>query len=142
MHTQFVEQVPIPSLSDSTKKALAGVNERANKAARERLSIQTDLIRRIPDLCPPEREPKLTTRLREWWTLKDFAAFRAEVKKAFRNDIPLAERSSWEDWIKRDKVKIAHLTSEIAQAEAKIDAIVYDLFDLTSEEIELLESNI
>jgi hypothetical protein len=74
--------------------------------------------------------------------LKDFAAFRAEVKKAFRNDIPLAERSSWEDWIKRDKVKIAHLTSEIAQAEAKIDAIVYDLFDLTSEEIELLESNI
>ena len=104
------------------------------------MALQTALTRRIPDLCPPEREPKLTTRLQEWWTLPDFAAFRAEVKKVFKADIPLADRSDWEDWINRDRAEIARLTAEIAQAEAQIDSIVYDLFDLTEDEIALLES--
>jgi hypothetical protein len=98
------------------------------------------LVRRIPDLCPPEREPKLNTILTEWSALPDFAAFRAEVKKAFKADIPLSERSDWEDWITRDRAEIARLTAEIAQAEAKIDGIVYDLFDLTPDEVALLES--
>ena len=62
------------------------------------------------------------------------------MKKAFKADIPLSERSDWEDWITRDRAEIARLTAEIAQAEAKIDGIVYDLFDLTPEEIALLES--
>ena len=58
----------------------------------------------------------------------------------FKADIPLAERSAWEDWITRDRAEIARLSAEIAQAEARIDSIVYDLFDLTPDEIALLES--
>ena len=34
------------------------------------------------------------------------------------------------------------LTAEIAEAEREIDAIVYRLFDLTAEEIALLESSL
>jgi hypothetical protein len=37
-------------------------------------------------------------------------------------------------------VGIARLSAEIAQAEAQIDSIVYALFDLTPDEIALLES--
>ena len=98
------------------------------------------MTRRIPDLCPPGRDPKLTTRLQEWWTLPDFAAFRAEVKKVFKADIPLTERSDWEDWITRDRAEIARMSAEIAQCEAEMDRIVYDLFDLTADEIALLET--
>jgi hypothetical protein len=140
MHSQFVEQVPIPTWNDSARAELAAANEQASKAAQERLILQTALMRRIPDLCPPDRAPKLTTRLQEWWTLPDFAAFRAEVKKVFKADITLAERSAWEDWINRDRAKIARLTAEITEAEAQIDSIIYDLFDLTEDEIALLES--
>jgi hypothetical protein len=104
------------------------------------LTLQTALTRRIPDLCPPGRDPKLTTRLQESWTLPDFAAFRAEVKKVFKADIPLAERSAWEDWINRDRAEIARLSAEIAGAEAQIDRIVYELFGLTNSEILLLEN--
>ena len=104
------------------------------------LALQTALTRQIPDLCPPGRDPKMTARLQEWWTLPDFAAFRAEVKKVFKSDIPLAERSDWEDWITRDREEIARLTAEIAQAEAQIDSIIYELFDLTPDEIAMLES--
>ncbi len=140
MHSQFVEQVPIPAWNDTARAELAAASEHASKAAQERLTLQTALTRRIPDLCPPGRDPKLTTRLQEWWTLPDFAAFRAEVKKVFKADIPLAERSAWEDWITRDRTEIARLSAEITKAEAEIDSIVYGLFDLTPDEIALLES--
>ena len=140
MKSQYLEPLPIPDATPAQKAALASLAETAQVHAEARYALQTGLTRRIPDLCPPGREPKLTNKLKEWWTLPDFAAFRAEVKKAFKTDIPLAERSDWEDWITRDRTEIARLTAEIAQAEAEIDAIVYDLFDLTPDEITLLES--
>ena len=133
---------PIADASSENRKTLGDLAKRARDAADARLALQTALTRRIPDLCPPDREPKLSTKLKEWWALPDFAAFRAEVKKAFKADIPLSERSDWEDWITRDRAEIARLTAEIAQAEAKIDGIIYELFDLTPDEIALLEASI
>jgi hypothetical protein len=140
LRVQYVKKLPIPAWNDTARAELAAVSEQASKAAQERLTLQTALTRRIPDLCPPDRDPKLTTRLQEWWTQPDFAAFRAEVKKVFKADIPLADRSAWEDWITRDRAEIARLSAEIAKAEAQIDSIVYALFDLTPDEITLLES--
>ena len=140
MKAQYVGQLPIPEMPESSRQALASQAVMAQKSAQERLKLQVALTRRIPDLCPPERDPKLTNKLKEWWTLPDFAAFRAEVKKVFKADIPLTDRSDWEDWINRDRAEIARLTAEIAQAEAQIDSIVYDLFGLTEDEIALLES--
>ncbi|MFG6596224.1 Eco57I restriction-modification methylase domain-containing protein [Sulfitobacter sp. 1A13368] len=137
---QYIEPLPIPQSNDNSQAELAQGAKKISGLAKERLALQTALTRRIPDLCPPGREPKLTNKLKEWWALPDFAAFRAEVKKVFKTDIPLADRSDWEDWINRDRAEIARLTAEIAQAEAKIDSIVYELFDLTEDEIALLES--
>lgn len=131
---------PIPAANAYQKSQICNLAGTLKLTSEKRLALQTALARRIPDLCPPEREPKLNTKLKEWWTLPDFAAFRAEVKKVFKADIPLADRSDWEDWINRDRAEIARLTAEIAQAEAQIDSIVYDLFDLTEDEIALLES--
>ena len=130
---RYVEPLPIPDISADAQELLTKLVREIQDQSRRSLGLQTAITRRIPDLCPQEREPKLNTKLKEWWTLPDFAAFRAEVKKAFKADIRLSERSDWEDWITRDR-------AEIAQAEAKIDGIVYDLFDLTPEEIALLES--
>jgi hypothetical protein len=131
---------PIPPANDTQKTEIRDLARALKLTAEKRLTLQTALTRRIPDLCPPGRDPKLTTRLQEWWTLPDFAAFRAEVKKVFKADIPLAERSAWEDWIARDRAEIACLSAEITKAEAQIDSIVYALFDLTPDEIALLES--
>ncbi|MCA3517821.1 MAG: N-6 DNA methylase [Rhodobacter sp.] len=137
---QHIEPLPMPSISDTAKSELGRLAEKASKAAQERLTLQTSLTRRIPDLSTPGRDPKPSPRLQEWWTLPDFSAFRAEVRKVFKADIPLADRSAWEDWITRDRAEIARLSAEIATAEARIDSIVYNLFDLTPDEIALLES--
>ncbi len=142
LRVQYVEKLPVPTWNDTARAELAALSDQASKAARRRLSLQTAMTRRIPDLCPPERAHKLTTRLQEWWTLPDFAAFRAEIKKVFKADVPLAERSAWEDWISRDRAEIARLSAEIAKVEAQIDDIVYGLFGLTADEISLLESEV
>lgn len=142
MKSQYVEQLTIPAMQPPIHASLTNLSKRIHAMAIERQVLQRALSCRLPDLCPPDRDPKLTTRLKEWWTLPDFAAFRAEVKKVFKADIPLAERSGWEDWITRDRAEIARLSAEITKAEAQIDSIVYELFELTTEEVCLLESTV
>jgi type I restriction-modification system DNA methylase subunit len=133
---------PIPHANSEQKTEISRLARAAQLGSEKRLTLQQSLTRRIPDLAPPGSDPKLTTKLKEWWELPDFAAFRAEVKKVLKADIPLAERSAWEDWIARDKAEIARLTAEIKANEAQINAIVYELFELTAEEITLLENNL
>jgi hypothetical protein len=118
-------------------------------AAEQRYALQQDITRRIPDLAVStsldtngKKEAKLTTRLKEWWNLPDFAAFQAEVKKAFKADIPLRERSEWDGWITGNRTQIHALSAEIARIEAEINVRVYALFGLTPDEIALLEANI
>ncbi len=142
MKAQYVGQLPIPNITESVRQKLYILAETAQRHAQDRLRLQVAFARRIPDLSSPAQEPKLTKRLREWWTLPDFAAFRSEAKRKFKADIPLAERTDWEDWFTRDRTEIARLTEEIAQAEARIDSIVYELFELTHDEIALMESAI
>lgn len=140
--TQYIQELPFPTFRTGLGEALAELAENCQKAAEQRYTLQQALTRRIPDLAPAGSEPKLSTILKEWWELPDFATFRAEVKRVLKADIPLAERTAWEDWIARDKAEIARMTAEIKANEGRINAIVYELFGLTPEEIKLLEANI
>lgn len=141
LRVQYVETVPIPPATDAQKAELGALAEAAQAAAEKRYALQQDITRRIPDLAA-SGSAKLTTRLKEWWNLPDFAAFQAEVKKAFKADIPLRERSDWDCWITDNRAQIHALTAEVARIEAEINARVYALFDLTADEIALLEANI
>lgn len=142
MKSQYIKLLPIPAVTTSQKAALATLAETCQTHAEARYALQEGLRRRIPDLCPSDRNAKLNTKLKKWWLLPDFAAFRAEIKKCFKAEIPLNERTDWEDWITRDKAEIRRLSGEIAKLEAEINKQVYALFDLTVEEVSLLEANI
>ncbi len=117
------------------------LGQRVSKCAIDRFENVQLVLRRIPDLCPSGRVPRLTNRLRQWWTL-DFKSFQAEIKTAFKADIPLKQRNDWENFLREEGEKVRRLTAEIEQAEREIDAIVYKLFDLTPDEIALLESSL
>lgn len=142
MKSQYVENLPIPPATGAQKAELAALAEAAQAAAEERYSLQQEVTRRIPDLAPPGREPKLSERLKRWWEAASFAAFQAEVRKVLKADIPLRERGAWESWIGENRAKIQALTAEIARIESEINSQVYALFDLTGEEIALLEANV
>ena len=83
-----------------TRIRLAALGETCTDAARERFAVQSAVRRRILDLAPPERA-KLTGKLQDWHEL-DFAAFRAEVKRAFHAEIPLRERGDWEGYLREN----------------------------------------
>lgn len=141
MKSQYLEPLPIPSTSDAMKAELGKLAEAAQATAEKRYELQQAITRRIPDLAADPAKAKLTTKLKEWWNLPDFAAFQKEVEKALKARIPLQERNDWENWLNSSRAEIHALTAEIARLEGEMNAKVYALFDLTPDEIALLEAN-
>lgn len=142
MKNQFLEPLPIPHASSAEKAALDLLTRATQSAAEKRHELQQAITRRIPDLAADPANAKLTAKLKEWWNLPDFAAFQKEVEKALKARIPLQERNDWENWITASRAEIHALTAEIARLESEINAKVYALFDLTPDEIALLEANV
>jgi hypothetical protein len=140
MRVQYLERVPLPEAPLDREKTLGKLGQTCSRSAAIRFAIQSSVRHRILDLAPPERR-KLSRKLENWWAL-DFAAFRNEVKRAFRAEIPVEERGQWEAYLARHAAEVRALDGEIADAEREIDAIVYRLFELTPGEIALLEASL
>ena len=92
----------------------------------------------LRNLAPGGLTSKLPGVLQDWATL-DFSGFTAAIKKHFKQDIPLNDRNAWEAKLKTGAARAAELTTQIKRAEREIDQIVYRLFDLTADEIALIE---
>lgn len=141
LRSEFVEQIPIPAFSKISRRKAEELSEACKATAQSRLELQKNVVHRIlTDLAPPERQ-KLTEKLEKFWTL-DFAGFRAEIKKAFKTEIPVKDRDGWEKYLAEKSAEVIRLTEAIEAAEREIDAIVYKLFDLTPDEIALLEASL
>ncbi len=131
---------PLPALGDKLFEVVSTLSRSAYLAMSSCATISADVRHRIlTDLAPSGR--KLTGRLESWHDL-DFAAFRAELTKAFRTDIALKQRKDWEVYLAEHGSTVRRLEAEIAAAEREIDAVVYRLFDLTQKEIALLETSL
>jgi len=70
---------------------------------------------------------KLSTKLQEWHLL-DFSDF-----------INLSQESEWEEYFLEEKSKAIAVDSEIKNTDKEIDSMVYKLYDLTDEEIKIIE---
>jgi type I restriction-modification system DNA methylase subunit len=137
LRAQYVETFPVPLAGESLRSEIAAQTQGCLQAAETRRNVQAAFRRRIPDLSPAG-SVKLPGKLERWWEI-DFAAFRSEVKKAFRQDIPLAERNDWENFLNAERARVRALDDEIARREKAIDRAVYSLFALTAAEIALIE---
>jgi hypothetical protein len=136
---QYMRPLPIPDVPPGKREAISSLAMEITKQARARYELHVKTRHRIlADLGVPGK--KLNQKLTTWWNL-DFPAFRAEVKKVFKKDISLAERDAWEDWLVGRCAEHESLTAEIVRLEADLNARVYDLFDLTPEEIQTIEES-
>jgi len=139
MQQLYIEKFPLPAML--AKSNIGDIAQSCQQAAEQRRDAQNAFRSRIPDLAPGGRADKLPGALRDWWKL-DFAAFRAQIKKAFKQEIPLAERSDWEHLLDVERAKVLALDARIARLEVELDRAVYALFGLDAEEIALLESTL
>lgn len=53
----------------------------------------------------------------------------------------MSDRDEWEDWLEGRRGQHERLTGEIARLETQLNERVYGLFDLTSEEIQVIEES-
>ena len=92
LKTQYIELLPIPNADAATHSRLSTLAESAQRAAEARRDLQHKFrVRVLTDLAPGGLSAKLTNKLLDWPAL-DFKAFHDEVKKQFKQPIPLAER--------------------------------------------------
>ena len=147
LRVQYVEQLPIADISETPKSYLASVVTAAQTAAEARRDEIARFGRAALRDLVPDGLSNLTAakgaKLPAAWQadVPEFGEFTAELKKRFKRDLNLQERNDWDACVAQARSKVATLTQTITQAEREIDALVYQLFDLTTEEIRLLEAN-
>ena len=145
---------PIPDAPAAEREAIGGLATQITAQAQARYALHRQARHRIlTDLAaagkdgvgrggvtPPLPGTRLNQKLTAWWEL-DFSAFRGEIQKVFRQDIPLKERDAWEAWLAEHCGQHDQLTAEIVRLETDLNRRVYALFDLSAAEIKLIEAS-
>jgi hypothetical protein len=134
---QYMRPLPIPEPTADQQEQIGALAIAISERAAARYTLHRQTRHRILTDLSAEGRP-LNQKLTAWWQL-EFAAFRAEVRKALKQDIPLRQRHDWESWLAEQQISHYHLTAAIVHLEAELNQQVYNLFDLTAAEIELIE---
>ena len=130
----LIRTLPIPNIPENVQPFI--------DLAEKMLSLNKDLqdkrarfIRRLQDNMP---DIKITGTLETFDTL-DFAGFIAELKKQ-KIKLSLVQQDEWEDFFNDYKAACCELVAKITETDKEIDTRVYDLYGLTEDERQLIES--
>ncbi len=127
-----VRSMPIPSA-----QSLATLSTPVKGAEQEGLA-QRKLVRNLLNLlCSKFQITQLGRKLEHWPTLH-FKDFLKELKKA-KVVLTLAEEAEWLVYFTEQQAKAHALQAEIDRTDAAIDALVYQLYGLTEEEVKVVE---
>ena len=131
----YIDTLPIKNISLEAQQPFI---ERADKM----LALNKDLqntSNKFSKLLASElglTEP--SKKLQEWYNL-EFTDFAKELKKK-KIDLSLAQKSEWMDFFEMEKQKINQIQIEIQVTDKEIDQMVYELYELTPEEIQIVEN--
>ena len=83
---------------------------------------------------------KLSRKLQSWHELT-FKQFLKELKKK-KVKLSLSEEAEWMEYFNQQKAKADELKSQITQTDREIDAMVYELYGLSEEEVRVVEGSL
>jgi hypothetical protein len=86
-----------------------------------------------------EQIDKLSKKFESWYDL-NYADLLKELKKK-KVELSLSQKAEWEDYFLQEQQKALELKAKIDITDKEIDAMVYELYELTEEEIEIVENN-
>ncbi|MDP3313716.1 Eco57I restriction-modification methylase domain-containing protein [Lutibacter sp.] len=81
----------------------------------------------------------LPKKLQDWYLLS-FAEFIKELEKK-KVKLSLSQKAEWEDYFLQESKKALELKTNIDKTDKEIDAMVYELYGLTEEEIKIVENS-
>ncbi len=137
----YINKLPIPNATNKQKNNIENLAENAQIAAEKRYELQEQVRNRIHDFAPDDTEYKLNNSLKSWWELS-FKEFQKQIKKVFKKELSLKQRDEWEEYLTEKRKAISELSNNIISIESDLNNAVYKVFDLTPDEIKLIEENI
>lgn len=132
---QYFEKIPIKEISKKDQQPFITLAEKMlalNKSVSER-------SQKFIELLQSNFVFELTTKLKKWYAL-EFIDLLVELEKGGAK-LPPKKQGEWLELFKQEKGKIQHTQAEIATTDKEIDQLVYQLYNLTPEEIEIVEKS-
>ena len=130
----YLEKLPIPNITFEAQQpfiALADIMLEKNKELQE---VRTKFMNFFTEKFSIN---KPTTKLQNWYEIT-FTEFLKEIKK-FKVSLSLQDEMSWQELFEQQKILALELKTLIEQTDKKIDAMVYELYGLTEDEIKIVE---
>lgn len=134
-----IENLPIPDAPGMVRGRMGQLSD----YCRDTVLTRNDLVKHFRgmtayNLLPEGLSSRLTQKLHNWFAY-EYDVFRSEINASFNTDIPEDDVQLWNDYFYQERAKVFELNADIAHAEYEIDHVVYDLFGLTRDEIDLIE---
>lgn len=137
----LLSQLPFVEPDKQTLLQVEKVYDKVSKEIKEFVLIKTKFI---AYLSHQYIKLSLSRKLESWYEL-DFAEFIKELNKAIKKvgGIPLTKKDEfeWLELFEDNKQKAQELQEQITKTEKEIDTMVYDLYDLTKEERDIIENS-
>ena len=133
----YVKEFPIPELSKLEQQPFITRGKQMlllNKGLQEgSAKFQRALQREFEQL------DKLSKKLENWYDLS-YADFLKELKKK-KIELSLSQKAEWEDYFLSEQKKAVEIQNQITSTDKEIDAMVYELYGLSEEEIAIVENS-
>ncbi|WP_127845756.1 Eco57I restriction-modification methylase domain-containing protein [Psychroflexus aestuariivivens] len=132
------ESIPIPDINNTNQTLFISLAKFILSKTRELNELSGKFQRSLQRQFPEELE-KLPKKLQDWYELS-YANFIKELKKK-KIKLSLSQEAEWEEYFLSEQQKATSLTTQINQTDKEIDQMVYELYGLTEEEIEIVENS-
>ncbi len=144
--TKYLEPFPLPKLKEISEQNI--FIEKVDQMLSLNKELQTEksnFLKTLQEEFSSTRGHapfwvKISKKLQAFEEL-EYEAFKKELKKK-KVKISLGnENNEWREYFNTTKQKINELQSQINKTDKKIDSMVYDLYELTDEEIAIVENS-
>lgn len=129
-----IKSIPIPKISDTSEIKMVSMVLELIEFNSGFKNICTIFLKHVQTKFSID---KPNTKLQNWPDL-DFKGFLGELSKS-KVKLSLSEEAEWMAYFTEQKAKALALQSDITRLDREIDALVYELYGLTEEEIKIVE---
>jgi len=144
-HSKANAETSIPKILVKDLRSLPIIPEDKNLA--EKADLMLSLNEQLQDLTGKfvrtlQRKfkiDKLSKKLENWYELT-YAEFIKELAKK-KIKMGLADEAEWEEYFLAEQAKAKQLMADIERTDREIDQMVYKLYDLTDDEIAIIEAS-
>lgn len=132
------ESIPIPDLSELSEDKISKYVFKIISTLKELNIIKNKFFNKV--LININREIIINTKIQNFEKL-DFIDFADEIINKQKIEFSLDKQDEWEDYFNNAKEKCLEIQSQIKQLDDKINKLVYELYNLNPEEINIIENS-